>query len=119
MDSGLLQKDLAEIIGVDECTIHNWECSHTSPHPLLIPKMIEFLGYNPSCENTDMDYPIYLRAFGDHIRKKRFDDGIPQRDLAKQMKVSVDTIRDWEMGRTNPRNDNWEKIEEYLGYNPT
>jgi len=47
MDLKLFQRDIAKIIGVDECTIHNWEMSHSLPQERLIPKIIEFVGYDP------------------------------------------------------------------------
>jgi DNA-binding XRE family transcriptional regulator len=47
MDLGLLQRELAEIIGVNACTIHNWEMSYSLPQERLIPKIIEFIGYDP------------------------------------------------------------------------
>ena len=47
LDLGLLQKDLAEKLRVDEMTICNWETNRTSPQLHLIPKVIAFLGYDP------------------------------------------------------------------------
>lgn len=47
MDLKLFQRDVANIIGVDEGTIHNWEMSHSYPQDKLILKIIEFIGYDP------------------------------------------------------------------------
>lgn len=41
------QKDAAKQIGVDEATIFNWESNETTPTIRHIPRVIEFLGYNP------------------------------------------------------------------------
>ena len=114
MDLGLLQRDLAEIIGVNECTIHNWECSHSRPHGLMIPKIIRFLEYNPFTNDSRSGYPLYLETFGDHLLKKRLDEGITQNNLAQKMGVSVDAIRDWEKGRTVPQTENMVRIHEFL-----
>jgi DNA-binding XRE family transcriptional regulator len=57
MDLGLLQRELAEIIGVNAYTIHNWECSHSRPQTLLIPKVIKFLNHNPY--KIALDSPLY------------------------------------------------------------
>lgn len=118
LDEGLFQREVAEIIGVDECTIHNWECSHSRPQAFLIPKIIEFLDYNPFGEGSDFDYPIYLGTFGDHLHKKRLDEGITQKCMAQKLGVSVDAIRDWEKNRTEPHGENGNKLIEFLGYNP-
>ena len=44
---GLLQCEAAEQIGVDECTIYNWETNRVTPAVRLIPRIIKFLGYCP------------------------------------------------------------------------
>ncbi len=47
LDLGLLQKRVAEQIGVDVMTIWNWESNESSPQVQFIPAIIKFLGYNP------------------------------------------------------------------------
>ena len=84
----------------------------------MIPRIIKFLEYNPFPPDSDLNYPIYVRTFGDHISKKRLDDGITQKCLAKQLGVSVDAIRDWEKGRTKPCEDYKLKIIGFLNYDP-
>lgn len=46
LDLGLTQIEVAEIIGVKESTVWNWEHG-TEPELRHIPKIIEFLGYVP------------------------------------------------------------------------
>ncbi|MBS3915844.1 MAG: helix-turn-helix transcriptional regulator [Bacteroidetes bacterium] len=43
MDKGLLQKDVAMILGVTECTITNWENGRRQPHSGHGPKIQLFL----------------------------------------------------------------------------
>ena len=38
---------MAQQLGVDETTIHNWEVKATEPALRHLPKIIVFLGYNP------------------------------------------------------------------------
>ena len=40
----LLQKDVAQSLGVDTASVTNWEKGHTSLRLQLIPRIIEFLG---------------------------------------------------------------------------
>jgi DNA-binding XRE family transcriptional regulator len=47
LDSGLLQRQVADIIGVDETTIYNWENNRVEPAAQLVPRIIQFLGYSP------------------------------------------------------------------------
>ncbi len=43
LDLKLTQKKIAAALGVDECTVWNWENNRTSPLPSLMPKLAEFL----------------------------------------------------------------------------
>jgi DNA-binding XRE family transcriptional regulator len=47
IDRGLYQWQVAERIGVTKSTIFNWE-KGTEPEQIYIPKIIEFLGYDPN-----------------------------------------------------------------------
>ncbi len=47
LDLGLLQKEVAEQLGVGKTSIFNWERNRTTPALWLIPKVIRFLGYTP------------------------------------------------------------------------
>lgn len=49
LNPGLLQKDVAERVGVSESTMYLWEKNRNNPKPLahLFEKIIEFLGYHP------------------------------------------------------------------------
>lgn len=47
-------------------------------------------------------YPKVLRTLGDHLRKRRLDLGLLQRQVAAQLGASVDTLRKWERGETGP-----------------
>jgi DNA-binding XRE family transcriptional regulator len=47
LDLKLLQKVVAQKIGVGETSIYNWENNLTKPALRFIPKIVEFLGYVP------------------------------------------------------------------------
>jgi DNA-binding XRE family transcriptional regulator len=44
LDLGLLQREVAEQLGVDEASITNWETDKTTPNLHIYPRIIEFLG---------------------------------------------------------------------------
>jgi transcriptional regulator with XRE-family HTH domain len=46
------------------------------------------------------------------------DLGLPQKDVARRLGVSTDTIRNWELGRARPAPWQWPKLGEFLGYLP-
>ena len=55
---------------------------------------------------------------GDHIKKKRFSLALLQKDVAKILNVSEDTVTYWENGRSVPQIQFYPKIIEFLGYTP-
>lgn len=71
--------------------------------------------------------PVWTRSFpvskqpetlGQHLRKKRFDSGLRQSEVAKRLDVSDRTLSVWESDRTYPAWEYWPRIVSYLGYDP-
>jgi DNA-binding XRE family transcriptional regulator len=48
------------------------------------------------------EYPRELRTLGNHLRKRRLDLGLLQREVAEQLGVDETTIYNWESGRHAP-----------------
>ena len=48
------------------------------------------------------------------MKKHRMDMGLFQKDVAKLIGVSTDTVTLWEKGRTKPSKENLRKIKEFL-----
>lgn len=63
-------------------------------------------------------YPTELKTLGDHIRKKRLDLGLFQKDVAKTLGTNMASILNWEKNRTYPIIDYIPRIIEFLGYVP-
>ncbi len=63
-------------------------------------------------------YPAQLVTLGDHIRKRRLDLGLLQRDVAVAVNATTSTATNWEKNRTTPRLHYLPKIYEFLGGNP-
>tara|TARA_Y100000589_G_scaffold256531_1_gene245709 strand:- start:158 stop:562 length:405 start_codon:yes stop_codon:yes gene_type:complete len=61
-------------------------------------------------------YPATLVTLGDHIRKRRLDLGIKQKELATIINVTKETIWNWENNRIIPRIQYYPKIMNFLGY---
>lgn len=65
-----------------------------------------------------LTYPKYPLSIGEHLRKKRMDLGLFQRDLADIMGVSEDCITYWETNKSEPQINYFPKIHLFLGYSP-
>jgi transcriptional regulator with XRE-family HTH domain len=85
---GLVQRDVAKLLGVDTSTITNWEKSHTDPQLYLIPKVIEFLGYCPDI--------VEAMTPGEKIRECRKTRGMSQKLMAKLLNIDPATLARWE-----------------------
>jgi DNA-binding transcriptional regulator YiaG len=55
---------------------------------------------------------------GDHIRKRRLDLGLFQRQVAAQLGVDTDSVFRWESNETSPSILQIPRIIRFLGYNP-
>src|SRR5207244_12451497 len=47
-------------------------------------------------------YPQVLTTIGDHLRKRRLDLGLLQREVAERLGVDETTVTNWELNRTTP-----------------
>ena len=57
-------------------------------------------------------------TIGDHIRARRLDLSLFQKDVAKRIGVTTDTITNWEKGRSSPDLRAIPNVLEFLGYDP-
>ena len=60
-------------------------------------------------------YPKSLNHLGDHVRKRRLDLGLSQREAARRIGVNKRAIQDWELGRFEPTVSCLPKVIEFLG----
>lgn len=59
-------------------------------------------------------YPKELNRLGDHMRKRRMDLGLFQREVASRIGVSEATIYNWEGNKTSPQIRHIPKIIQFL-----
>ena len=94
LEQGLFQREVAKIIGVTENSVYSWENNSTEPPNRFIPKIIEFLGYNPlKAQNLTL---------GEHIIYYRKINGLSQKKLAMHLNVDEGTERRWEKNKCKP-----------------
>ena len=63
-------------------------------------------------------YPEELVSYGDHLRKRRLDLNLSQPQVAKILKVTTESITNWELSRTKPSLTQIPKIISFLKYTP-
>ena len=105
LDLSLLQREVAEIIGVDETSVHNWEINKALPMLRCLPAIIAFLGYNPLPEPT---------TIAEKLVQYRSIRGIHQDELAKRIGVDPATLARWERGEREPSGKHLKQVEVLL-----
>ncbi len=85
---------MAQILGVCDPSIYNWENKLARPASRYIPKIIEFLGYVPFDTST--------KSVGEKIVLYRQLHGLSQKKLANQLGIDPSTLRNCEKSERQP-----------------
>ena len=106
LDLALLQRQMAERLGVGAMTVCNWETNRTSPQLRFIPRIIIFLGYDP--------YDTPPQALGRRIIATRRRLGLTQRRLAGLLDIDPGTLGRWERGKSSPSMKLLRRLDAFL-----
>ena len=90
MELRLLQSDVAQLLLADKTSVFNWENNRTTPQVHHIPKIIDFLGYNP--------LPV-AGSLSEKLKAARRTLGLSQRAMAKRLGIDPGTLQAWESGK--------------------
>jgi len=60
-------------------------------------------------------YPKQIKHLGHEIKIRRLDLGLLQREVAERIGVSKETVTNWGLGHSRPREDLWERMRRELG----
>ena len=101
----LFQKDVAALLKVNAWTITNWERGRTYPSVRYLPRIIDFLDYDP--------YPA-SRSLSERIASGRRRLGLPQKELARRLGVDEGTLAKWENGVRQPTGWRVQVVEDFL-----
>ncbi|MCL4518669.1 MAG: helix-turn-helix domain-containing protein [Thaumarchaeota archaeon] len=63
-------------------------------------------------------YPSSLKTVGDHIRKRRLDLELTQKQAAEKLGVDETSVWNWETGKTDPLVRQVPAVISFLGYDP-
>jgi transcriptional regulator with XRE-family HTH domain len=105
LDLNLRQIDVAKIIGCDEMTVVNWEKGYASPRINHMPKVVEFLGFNPFQQ---------CGTLAQRIVSHRKAPRLTQKDSARQLGVDPSTHARLERGELEPKGRYVVAAEEFL-----
>jgi len=97
---------VAEILAVDESTVTNWEKNRTQPTLRALPKIVAFLGYDPTPGDSENLGKKLLR-----YRKMR---GTTQKKLAKEIGIDPTTLSRLEKNNGRCFREVLQKVNDYL-----
>jgi transcriptional regulator with XRE-family HTH domain len=104
MDLGLLQREVAELIGVTESSVWNWEHG-VEPEQHYNPKIIKFLGYIPfDCPDDTVGRLAWYKR----------TNGLTLNELGQQMQRHPDQLQEWLSGTRFPFRKSRDRIELFL-----
>ena len=98
---GLEKKFVATRLAVNEWTYLNWESGRTTPEIRYMPRIIDFLGFDP--HPAPIDLPDRLNA----IRRNL---GLSVKRLSAVLGVDESVVTRWERGRGGPTANQWRVI---------
>ena len=106
IELGLLQKDVANMIGVCEDSITLWENNRNEPSIIYYPKIIIFLGYVP--------FEIDVSTLGGQIKLYRYLHGLSQEELARKLEVNESTVFHYENNKHKPSSKTLRKFKSII-----
>jgi DNA-binding transcriptional regulator YiaG len=104
LDLGLRQIDVAHQLEVNEHSIVKWEAGRT-PLDRYIPRIIEFLGYDPRPEP---------RTLAERLIWKRQALGLPRKTAARLLGIDEGSLARWEWGVRQPSGIRRDKVNRFL-----
>ena len=94
-----------------------WPGSPAMPH---LQTRVAFLPYGPSLLKTlkSAPYEREPKTLGQHLKKRRMELGLRQRDEQARFSLDKETYANWEKGRCYPAMRNWPAIIAFLQFDP-
>jgi transcriptional regulator with XRE-family HTH domain len=65
------------------------------------------------------DFADSPQSLGQHLKRRRRELGLLQREAAEQMGILKDTYGNWENGKTEPVAAHFQPVVTFLGYDPS
>ncbi|WP_300463709.1 helix-turn-helix transcriptional regulator [Desulfobacula sp.] len=128
IDLNLEVKQLGKELGVDECSITNWEVGRSQPKTPFLKRLSEFLKphINGLISEEDLwklffqnnpSYPKQQNTFGDRLRAARMQSFLTIPQLADKLKVDPASIGKWERMEAKPIPEYKDRVNAWLKKN--
>ena len=91
LELGLLQREVAKTLRIDDASYFCWENDYRTPMIRFMPRIIDWLGYDPFPEPTTAGEEIVA------LRRRR---GISRKGFAKEMGIDESTLEKIEKSAT-------------------
>jgi transcriptional regulator with XRE-family HTH domain len=101
----MLQKDVAEQLGVDKTSIFNWESNTSTPAVRYMPAIIDFLGHDPRPQPNTV---------AGRLIRQRTSQGLSQKEAAGRIGVGPGTLARWERGEREPSGEFLLRLNQFL-----
>lgn len=102
MDRNLSQDDVALFCQVSKHCVARWENNRHKPQMQYMPRVVEFLGYDPTFPN--------LETLEGQILQFRNIHGLTYGGMGKLLGMKETTVSDWECGKINPSKSSLQKL---------
>ena len=101
----LLQKDVAEQLGVDKTSVFNWEANSSIPETRYMPGIIDFLGTIRCRRRTR-----WPSSWSDD----QLGLGLSQKESARELAVDPSIVAKWERGEREPAGAFLTRVKRFL-----
>lgn len=109
---GLSQLELADRLGVWECSVADWERGGRPPnarHAGRLEGLFREVGLAFTLDDPEDD------SFAGRLRSARRRLGLTQQEMAERVGVGRDAVSEWESGRVQPQRRHLRAVQEALG----
>ena len=114
LQAGLLQRQVAERIGVSESAYRDVELGRSGRLPADVVDRLAALYQVPATDLLD-EYGWFLyEGQADQIRRARKRLGVTRREFAKQAGVGESSVKAWETGKKEVSRKSWKKLKKLL-----
>lgn len=105
----LLQREVADFIGIDRSTYIHYEEGRRSCYPIENMEKLAALFHVPVTELLDDFHKFLYQDQGKQIREKRLQLHMTQNEYAKMLGIPLGSLKKWEQNKVHIFKSTWER----------